>query len=124
MFKAFINDEQDNWEPFRKIIYDRRVRPTTYSVGDLVLVENREVFVGKKKKLRPRAVGPYRIVEKLSEHAYRLKSFIPGSKFPLRQQGFDTPLLRRDTCSVRTAGEEIEDRQANACTVTGPLVCD
>ena len=56
-----------------KIQYDRRVRPSAYQQGDLVLLENREILIGKKKKLAKRTTGPYEIIQKLSNHNYRIK---------------------------------------------------
>ena len=56
-----------------KIQYDRRVRPFEYNIDDLVLIENNQVRVGKKKKLLKRSNGPYRIIEKINDHIYKIK---------------------------------------------------
>nr|GEW57197.1 reverse transcriptase domain-containing protein [Tanacetum cinerariifolium] len=55
---------------------DKRRKPLEFSVGDYVLLKvspwKGVVRFGKKKKLAPRFVGPFEIVEKIGHVAYRL----------------------------------------------------
>nr|GEW70969.1 retrotransposon protein, putative, Ty3-gypsy subclass [Tanacetum cinerariifolium] len=55
---------------------DKRMKPLEFSVGDYVLLKASPwkgvVRFGKKKKLAPRFVGPFEIIEKVSHVAYRL----------------------------------------------------
>nr|GEY76711.1 retrovirus-related Pol polyprotein from transposon 17.6 [Tanacetum cinerariifolium] len=55
---------------------DKRRKPKEFSIGDYVLLKvspwEGVVFFGKKGKLEPRFVGPFKIVEKVGLVAYRL----------------------------------------------------
>ncbi|GJU56572.1 putative reverse transcriptase domain-containing protein [Tanacetum coccineum] len=57
-------------------IKDRRRKPLEFSVGDYVLLKvspwKGVVRFGKKRKLTPRFVGPFEIIEKVGLVAYRL----------------------------------------------------
>ena len=54
--------------------YDRRHRPATFAVGDAVLLSTRNLRMkGTPAKLQRRYVGPYRVVERVGERAYRLR---------------------------------------------------
>ncbi|GJR59743.1 hypothetical protein Tco_1501905 [Tanacetum coccineum] len=56
---------------------NKRRKPLEFSVGDYVLLKvspwNGVVSFGKKEKLAPRFVGPFKIVEKVGLVAYRLR---------------------------------------------------
>jgi len=53
--------------------YDRRHQPKTYNVGDLVMLSTKNLKQRlPSKKLSPRYVGPYRIVDIVGKQAYRL----------------------------------------------------
>ena len=56
---------------------DLRRRPLEFEVGDSVFLKvspmRGVVRFGKKRKLAPRFVGPYEIVERVGKLAYRLK---------------------------------------------------
>ncbi|GJY95973.1 putative reverse transcriptase domain-containing protein [Tanacetum coccineum] len=60
----------------QKSYVDKRRKPLEFSVGDYVLLKvspwKGVVRFGKKKKLAPRFVGPFEIVEKVGPVAYRL----------------------------------------------------
>ncbi|GJW64545.1 hypothetical protein Tco_0116429 [Tanacetum coccineum] len=62
------------WE--KKSYADKRRKPLEFSVGDYVLLKvspwKGVVLFGKKGKLAPRFVGPFKIVEKVGPVAYRL----------------------------------------------------
>ena len=47
--------------------YDRKHSPHIFCVGDLVLIDNHSMG-----KLSPRRIGPYRVIEKLSDNSYRI----------------------------------------------------
>ncbi|GJU18526.1 putative reverse transcriptase domain-containing protein [Tanacetum coccineum] len=59
-----------------KIYADKRRKPLEFSVGDYVLLKvspwKAVVRFGKKGKLAPRFVGPFKIIEKVGPVAYRL----------------------------------------------------
>nr|GEX72490.1 retrotransposon protein, putative, Ty3-gypsy subclass [Tanacetum cinerariifolium] len=56
---------------------DKRIKPLEFSVGDYILLKvspwKGVVRLGKKRKLAPRFVGPFEIVEKVGLVAYRLR---------------------------------------------------
>ncbi|GJZ73015.1 putative reverse transcriptase domain-containing protein [Tanacetum coccineum] len=60
----------------QKSYADKRRKPLEFSVGDYVLLKvspwKGVVRFGKKRKLAPRFVGPFEIVEKVGHVAYRL----------------------------------------------------
>ncbi|GJU71857.1 putative reverse transcriptase domain-containing protein [Tanacetum coccineum] len=60
----------------QKSYVDKRRKPLEFSVGDCVLLKvsswNGVVRFGKKRKLAPRFVGPFKIIEKVGPVAYRL----------------------------------------------------
>jgi hypothetical protein len=47
--------------------------PPLYKVGDLVLLLNKRCRRGQSKKLQPRYVGPYKVVEVWPNHTYRVQ---------------------------------------------------
>jgi hypothetical protein len=47
----------------QKIQYDKRVKIVEFHVGDKVLLDMRTPIIGVSKKLIPRFVGPYRVLE-------------------------------------------------------------
>ena len=49
--------------------YDLKHVPHSFRVGDLVLIENHSMG-----KLTPRRIGPFRIIEKLSDNSYRINT--------------------------------------------------
>nr|GEV89999.1 putative reverse transcriptase domain-containing protein [Tanacetum cinerariifolium] len=60
----------------QKSYADKRRKPLEFSVGDYVLLKvspwKGVVRFGKKRKLAPRFVGPFEIIEKIGHVAYRL----------------------------------------------------
>nr|GEW04006.1 hypothetical protein [Tanacetum cinerariifolium] len=60
----------------QKSYADKRMKPLEFSVGDYVLLKVSPwkgiVRFGKKRKLAPRFVGPFEIIEKVGHVAYRL----------------------------------------------------
>jgi len=60
----------------QKSYADRRRKPLTFAVGDKVLLKvspmKGVMRFGQKGKLRPKYVGPYEVLERLGEVAYRL----------------------------------------------------
>ena len=61
----------------QKSYADRRRRPLTFEVGDYVYLKVSPMKgvkrFGMKKKLSPRYVGPYKIVERKGNDAYKLQ---------------------------------------------------
>ena len=61
----------------QKSYADRRRKPLEFDVGDYVLLKvspwKGVVRFGKKGKLAPRYVGPFRILERIGKVAYRLE---------------------------------------------------
>jgi hypothetical protein len=60
----------------QKSYADQRRRPLTFQVGDFVYLKvspmNSVQRFGAKKKLAPRYVGPYQIIERKGEVAYKI----------------------------------------------------
>ncbi|XP_070672131.1 uncharacterized protein [Malus domestica] len=72
VIKANLKAAQDR----QKSIADRHSTDRVYKVGDWVFLKlspwKGVVRFGKKRKLSPRYIGPYQIVERVGEVAYRL----------------------------------------------------
>ncbi|GKC20190.1 putative reverse transcriptase domain-containing protein [Tanacetum coccineum] len=71
-----IKDRLKTERDCQKSYADRRGKPLEFSVGDYVLLKvspwKGVVCFGKKGKLAPRFVGPFKILEKVGQVAYRL----------------------------------------------------
>ncbi|GKA28258.1 hypothetical protein Tco_0714426 [Tanacetum coccineum] len=71
-----IKDRLKAARDHRKSYADKRRKPLEFSVGDYVLLKvspsKGVVRFGKKRKLAPRFVGPFEIIEKVRPVAYRL----------------------------------------------------
>ncbi|GJU26511.1 putative reverse transcriptase domain-containing protein [Tanacetum coccineum] len=71
-----IKDRLKTARDRQKSYADRRRKPLEFSVGDYVLLKvspwKGVVRFGKKGKLAPRFVGPFKIIEKVGSVAYRL----------------------------------------------------
>ncbi|GJS60990.1 hypothetical protein Tco_0655774 [Tanacetum coccineum] len=71
-----IKDRLKATRDHQKSYVDKRRKPLEFSVGDYVLLKvspwKGAVRFGKKGKLAPRFVGPFKIVEKVGHVAYRL----------------------------------------------------
>nr|GFB89358.1 putative reverse transcriptase domain-containing protein [Tanacetum cinerariifolium] len=76
MFRACIKDRLKVVRDRQKSYADKRRKPLEFSVGDYVLLKvspwKGVVRVEKKRKLAPRFVGPFEIIEKAGPIAYRL----------------------------------------------------
>ncbi|GJR24635.1 reverse transcriptase domain-containing protein [Tanacetum coccineum] len=75
-FAVFIKDRLKAVRDRQKSYADKRRKPLEFSVGDYVLLKvspwKGVVRFGKKGKLAPRFVGPFKIIEKVGPVAYRL----------------------------------------------------
>ncbi|GJW72162.1 putative reverse transcriptase domain-containing protein [Tanacetum coccineum] len=77
---SFISDHDSRFTSRprleKKGYVDKRMKPLKFSVGDCVLLKvspwKGVVCFGKKRKLAPRFVGPFEIIEKIGKVAYRL----------------------------------------------------
>jgi hypothetical protein len=56
-----------------KIYYDRKARPGEYKVGELVLVDLKQVKKGQSKKLANRWQGSFIVIERINDVNYRVK---------------------------------------------------
>ncbi|GJR12983.1 putative reverse transcriptase domain-containing protein [Tanacetum coccineum] len=76
IFKYEIKDRLKAARDRQKSYADKRRKPLEFSVGDYVLLKvspwKGVVRFGKKGKLAPRFVGPFKIIEKVGPVAYRL----------------------------------------------------
>nr|GFB29921.1 putative reverse transcriptase domain-containing protein [Tanacetum cinerariifolium] len=85
MLRAYAMDFGENWDTHLSLVArdrqksygDNRQKPLEFSVGDKVLlkVSTRKGVVrfGKRRKLSPRYVGPFKIAERIGPIAYRLR---------------------------------------------------
>ena len=72
----------------QKKYYDRRRRPTlSVLAGDLVVMLRKATKRGLPKKLLPRFVGPFRVVEVLGSNTYKLAD-LPGGSARKRVEEF------------------------------------
>ncbi len=71
----FIQEQQIEAQKSTAYYYNRhRSSPPDYKVGDMVWVDAKNIkTVRPSKKLDMKRIGPLKIVEKISSHAYRLK---------------------------------------------------
>lgn len=63
--EALENSEKSH--ELNKKIYDQKHQKANFNVGDFVLIDNHTLG-----KLEPRRIGPYQIIEKISENFYRI----------------------------------------------------
>ena len=63
-----------------KFFHDRNVRCKSYSVGDLVWLEDSAPKPGLSKKLRRKWKGPFKIIARLSDSNYKIKGCCARSK--------------------------------------------
>jgi len=70
-YQAVIEHVQQK-QTHQKDVYDRGVRGSPYSVGDLVLLHSPVVPRGKSWKLHKPWQGPYRVVKAISPSVYRI----------------------------------------------------
>ena len=57
----------------RKEIYDKNAKEPTFKVGDMVLLKSETVRQGRSKKLGPAMLGPYEVLEKISDVNFKIK---------------------------------------------------
>ena len=57
-----------------KLRHDRTKRPSSFQVGDQVLLLDQTTKKGKNKSLGPKWFGPFVVVESISESTYKIKS--------------------------------------------------
>ncbi|KAI3815635.1 hypothetical protein L1987_15312 [Smallanthus sonchifolius] len=83
MLRACVIDFKGNWdlhlplvESWQKSYADKRRKPLEFQVGDIVLLKvspwKGVVRFGKKGKLVPRFVGPFKILQRIGKVAYKL----------------------------------------------------
>ena len=78
--EAFLTDVRyrlEQAQAVQKLYYDRQHRPVSYQVGDWALLRLRQRAAASLSrtatgKLKPRYVGPYRVVELINDVAVRL----------------------------------------------------
>ncbi|XP_019643414.1 PREDICTED: histone acetyltransferase p300-like [Branchiostoma belcheri] len=92
----------------QKELFDRRVHGEPYAAGDLVLILNKAVGQGLARKLARKYNGPYRVLERVGDQAYKvqntrgrrevkvihfenLKPFTPQQLDPDYDPGHDAP---------------------------------
>jgi len=66
---AFENSAKNH--EINKRYYDKSHTPLTLTVGQLVYVENKNDI--SRKKLEPLMIGPFKVIEKLSDISYRIE---------------------------------------------------
>ncbi|GJX12080.1 putative reverse transcriptase domain-containing protein [Tanacetum coccineum] len=75
-FEALLRKRLRQHIGLQKSYYDKRRKPLEFSVGDYVLLKASPwkgvVRFGKKGKLAPRFIGPFKIIEKIGSVAYEL----------------------------------------------------
>jgi hypothetical protein len=82
--------------------YNQKHKPIQFKKGDLVGLSTRHLrFKGSSRKLAPRFIGPFRILERIGQQAYRLA--LPN-KYAQLHNVFPVQLL--EPWSIR-AGEDI-----------------
>ena len=69
-----------------KLNHDRVIKPAVYDAGDLVLLTNPIVKEGQTSKLAHKWTGPYKVVQKVNEEGYIIRTvdslfeYLPRSK--------------------------------------------
>ena len=95
--------------------YDKRHRDVSYKAGDLVLLSTRNLRLkGVPAKLQKRFVGPFKIIERIGQQAYRLALPIDWKIHPV----FHVSLLR-DWKSA-TVHEDLAVSQNDALEIEEP----
>ncbi|RNA12853.1 Retrovirus-related Pol poly from transposon [Brachionus plicatilis] len=61
-----------------RIYHDLNIKPVTYEVGDLVLLNKPLIKKGKSKNMAPKWEGPFSIVEKVGQVNYKIKKVGPA----------------------------------------------
>ncbi|KAM0005474.1 hypothetical protein Hdeb2414_s0211g00834311 [Helianthus debilis subsp. tardiflorus] len=81
---AATRDRQKNYA-------DKRRKPLEFTVGECVLLKvspwKGVIRFGKRGKLNPRYVGPFKILERIGKVAYRLK--LPDELGPMMMRNGD-----------------------------------
>jgi hypothetical protein len=77
-FLAEVRHRLEQAQALQKLYYDRQHRPVSYQVGDWALLRLRQRTMAslpqaQPGKLKPRFVGPYRVIELINDVAVRLE---------------------------------------------------
>ena len=71
-----VSETQDRMkkaQAAQKAAYDKRRRPASFEVGARVWLSTEHITLAGSKKFKPRFIGPYEVLERIGELAYRLK---------------------------------------------------
>ncbi|RNA32386.1 Retrovirus-related Pol poly from transposon [Brachionus plicatilis] len=77
MVKFYVEELKEKQHEVYKY-HDRNIKPVTYEVGDLVLLNKLLIKKGQSKKLAPKWEGPFSIVEKVGQVNYKIKKVGPA----------------------------------------------
>jgi len=76
-FNQIIKDLKTNLskaiETQKKYADMKRCKPPEFKVGDKVWLDSSLVIHNRNKKFKPRKLGPYKIIEKISDISYKLE---------------------------------------------------
>lgn len=107
-----VKEATEEMQADNKRLHDVKAKPVDYKVGQLVLMFNPVVPVGKKTKLNRRYIGPFLITKIIPPNTYRLRNPITNKDLlhPVNAKRIKPYFDRRDFINKPQPEEEEEKR--------------